>query len=537
MSNIMLWVGNPRSGKEEYVNALLDDGSTLSVLISEELAAALGLTGHVARTSVEGVGGKVTEMETLLTTVRLRSHDGKLLRALPAQVMGKPAGTYQPVDWNVEKRHFAHLSNLSFPPISTRWPGVHLLLGSRNSYLHQALEKRTAGEELSDGRRTPLGWTAAGALRKGEEKPEWGKAGALRVAKEQGFYCWGGSERVEHLFHRQDKQDQALTRLVERMWEMEAMGEQEVISPAEQYVLDLMRSRAGRRGRQYVLPCTWKPANTRPSEGYEKALQSLESLERSKVFRLPGVKEKYQSVITEWEEEVTRRVPRGTNTKNFLAHFPVYNPQKLSSKVRPVMDCSTALNDHLLAGPKLMNEVTEVLLRFRSGLVGYSGDVAKMFLRIGLCEEDKPYHCFLWRESPQNNMTICQFQSHVFGNKGSPFVALYALREQARRWKEREPGAADTLAASTLVDDVLDSADSVEEARGNLAAVRKVLADMGMEVKKCMASHPDVLADLPPGARAEEMLDVAALCQDPTGKTDLKAFRSPVPREHRSVHI
>ncbi len=108
MRTIGLWLGNPRSGKEEYVNALLDDGSTGSVLLSEELAAALGLTGLVARTLVEGVGGSITEVDSLLTQVRVRSYDGKLLRLLPAQVMGKPAGTYRPVDWNREKARFGH---------------------------------------------------------------------------------------------------------------------------------------------------------------------------------------------------------------------------------------------------------------------------------------------------------------------------------------------------------------------------------------------------------------------------------------------
>ncbi len=183
-----------------------------------------------------------------------------------------------------------------------------------------------------------------------------------------------------------------------------------------------------------------------------------------------------------------------------------------------------ALNAHLLPDPKLINEGVDVLLRLRSGLVGYSGDVAKMFLHIYLRPEDRPYHCFLWRASPQEQFVIYQFQSHVFGNKGSPFVALYALREQERPEVEGGAQVAETLAQSTLVDDVLDSADSVEDARTNLEAVRVILADMCMEVKKCMASHPQVLEHLPAGAWAEELLDVAALSQDSQGKTELRAL-------------
>ncbi len=528
LRTIGLWVGNARTGREEYVNALLDDGSTGSILVSEELAESLGLTGHLARTTVEGVGGQLSTNNTLVTQVRLRSSDGQLVRQIPAQVMARPAGSYRPVDWNVAKENYPHLRDLAFPPLSARWEGVHVLLGSRNPHLLRALEERAAGEKLPAARRTPLGWTAVGVV--GGRQPDSGKwqaASILPQAQEKGYYCWGDIPEEGHQCHfrHSQQQDNLLHRLVEKMWTVEDLGDAEALSPAEEYVLELMRTKGKRRNGRYELPCTWKPANTRPGEHYAQALQRLQSLERSAVFKIPGVKKKYQGVIDEWEEEeVTKRVSKGPETAHFIAHFPVYNPHKISSKVRPVMDCSVALNDHLLAGPKLINEVVDVLLRFRSGLVAYSGDVAKMFLRIYLRPEDRPYHCFLWRAAPQEELVIYQFQSHVFGNKGSPFVALFALREQAKAWRSREPQAAATLAHSTLVDDVLDSADSVTEARDTLEAVRVILGDMGMEVKKCMASNSQVLQHLPAGARAEELLDVAALCQDPQGKTELKAL-------------
>ena len=527
LRTIGLWLGNPRGGREEYVTALLDDGSTGSVLVSDELASALQLTGHVMRTATEGVGGKLTLGESLMSTVRIRSQDGKLVRSLPAQVMARPAGSYAPVDWNEIKNQYAHLRGLEFPPLSKKWSGVHLLLGSRNSHLLSSLEERSAGEHLPVGRRTPLGWTATGRVDAGR-LPLPGPWRPLEVpaeAQEQGFFQWmrQGGELQQHFRHSQ--KDQGLQRLVERMWALEELPEGEELSPSEHYVLRLMQEKQERQGRRYMLPCTWKPGNTRPGRGYQSALQRLESLERSAVFRNATVRKKYQEVISEWEEEkVTVRVEPGPATQHYIAHFPVCNLDKLSSKVRPVMDCSVALNEHLLAGPQLMNEVVQVLLRFRSGLVAFSGDVAKMFLRIHLRPEDRPYHCFLWRESPREELIHYQFQSHVFGNKGSPFVAIYALREQARQWERRYPEAAETLSKSALVDDILDSVDDVGVASRLMAEVREVLEDMGMEVKKCMSSHPAVLASLPEGSRAEELLDLASLGQEEVGNPRLKAL-------------
>ncbi len=449
------------------------------------------------------------------------------MRNLPAQVMARPAGSYAPVDWNREKTRFAHLQELSFPPLSSKWAGVHLLLGSRNSHLLSSLEERSAGEHLPVGRKTPLGWTVTGRVAPlaPDLRKTWRPCTVPPEARAEGFYHWPVEPQGRELHLRHSQKDHSLHRLVERMWALEESPEGEELSPAENHVLDLMKKKQARCKGRYMLPCTWKPANTRPGLGFRAALNRLESLERSAVFRNTHVRKKYQEVIAEWEEEeVTRRVEPGPEAKHYIAHFPVCNLNKLSSKVRPVMDCSVALNDHLLSGPKLMNEVVPVLLRFRSGLVAFSGDVAKMFLRIFLRPEDRPYHCFLWRESPTSKLIHYQFQSHVFGNKGSPFVAIYALREQARVWQGKYPEAAATLSQSSLVDDILDSVDDVDTAKRVLEEVRLILGNMGMEVKKCMSSHPAVLATLPLGARAEELLDLAELGQEAVGNPSLKAL-------------
>ena len=167
------------------------------------------------------------------------------------------------------------------------------------------------------------------------------------------------------------------------------------------------------------------------------------------------------------------------------------------------------LNKFVLSGPKLMNDVVAVLLRFRSGLVGFTGDVSKMFFRIKLREEDKPYHCLLWRNRETDAPQAYMFQVHVFGNAGSPFVAIYALRDQAQRHKADKPQAAETISRSALVDDILDSADSPAAAATVLSQVRDILGEVGMELHKCAASDPAVLREIPHSARIDELIEVA----------------------------
>ena len=49
-----------------------------------------------------------------------------------------------------------------------------------------------------------------------------------------------------------------------------------------------------------------------------------------------------------------------------------------------------ALNVYVLAGPKIGNDVDQVLLRFHPGRVGFI-DVSEMFLQVWLLPEDRGY--------------------------------------------------------------------------------------------------------------------------------------------------
>ena len=55
------------------------------------------------------------------------------------------------------------------------------------------------------------------------------------------------------------------------------------------------------------------------------------------------------------------------------------------------------LNDTLLPGPKLQQDVFDVLLRFRSNPVALGADLTEMFSQVTMAKQDRRYHRFLWR--------------------------------------------------------------------------------------------------------------------------------------------
>jgi len=79
------------------------------------------------------------------------------------------------------------------------------------------------------------------------------------------------------------------------------------------------------------------------------------------------------------EEEVNR----SDGAVWYLPHHPVLNPNK-PDKLRVVFDCAaqykgTSLNDQVLQGPDLTNQLIGVLLRFGQEPVAVMADIEAMF--------------------------------------------------------------------------------------------------------------------------------------------------------------
>ena len=135
------------------------------------------------------------------------------------------------------------------------------------------------------------------------------------------------------------------------------------------------------------------------------AQKRLENLERSLQHR-PEIARKYNEVLSSYLKKgyisKSRRTPEESmvRPKWFLPRFPVIRKDKATTKVRSVFDSTAkfkghSLNDMMHAGPKLQNDLLDILIRFRSEPVALVGDICEMFLQVGLAEKDRPYHCIL----------------------------------------------------------------------------------------------------------------------------------------------
>lgn len=84
----------------------------------------------------------------------------------------------------------------------------------------------------------------------------------------------------------------------------------------------------------------------------------------------------------------------------YIPHHGVFHPKK-PEKLRVVYDCSAkfkgeSLNDHLLSGPDLTNNLVGVLCRFRQEPYAFIGDIEGMFHQFKVEERHKDFLRFLW---------------------------------------------------------------------------------------------------------------------------------------------
>ena len=111
-----------------------------------------------------------------------------------------------------------------------------------------------------------------------------------------------------------------------------------------------------------------------------------------------GIEGNYNDIVKKYlENNYIRKVDTLEDQKEskwFLPHFPIYRPEKETSKIRIVFDASAkyqgvALNDFVLKGPKLQQNLFNIICRFRRYPVAIVCDISEMYLQVELAPKER----------------------------------------------------------------------------------------------------------------------------------------------------
>ena len=194
----------------------------------------------------------------------------------------------------------------------------------------------------------------------------------------------------------------------------------------------------------------------------------------------------------------------------FLPHFPVIREDRATTKVRVVFDGSAkvngfAINDFMYTGPKLQNDLVNVLLRFCRYPVALAADISEMFLQVQLRDSDRRYHRFVWSKAPEDPLQVFEFCRVVFGIRSSPYLAGRALKAAAEEFAPKtQPEVASAVNDNFYVDDLLTSTPTVASACSIRRDLQQVTKYGGFHLRKWISNEQEVLKSIPEEDRATQ---------------------------------
>ena len=355
-----------------------------------------------------------------------------------------------------------HLKGISLAPLSE----VDLLIGSDVPAATEPLEvvpAPNAGEPYAV--RTRLGWTVYGYKFRGQAV----SVHRVAVLDEQVRRAFDvGFEDLGHCGQGLSCEDKIWMKSVSE-GTRRLNGRYEICMPTRDILGDI--------------PYT-KLLAKRRAEGLRKKLLKNEVLCRGYVEGLRDM------LLKGYAEEIPSAELEGSSWVWYIPHFEVLHPMK-PGKVRMVMDCASkvrgmSLNEILLPGPTLGNEMLAVMFRFRLGEWAYAGDIEAMFHQVCVPKDQRDLLRFLWWAELEDPTSLREYRMrvHPFGACSSPSVAAYALLRSASDCPHISAAIRLKFEDCFYVDDCLSAGDSESDMREEVKVFKRICKYGGFNLGK-----------------------------------------------------
>ena len=453
------------AGEEVPLNILLDSGSNLT-LMREGLIQMLGLRGVSEKVSINTAGGgRMSASKEVKLTVT--SNLGEEIK-IRAWAVSKVCDPLPREDWNREKYKWAHLAKL---PLESTGGRIDILLGSDHVDSIVARELRVGKEYEPVAARTRFGWIVIG--RSGEATDK---------------HCFIATK---------EEQDLQIDRALTQFFATENYGAekiQEFRTREEEEALKIIQRGTKKLEVGYEIGLPWKAGEPRLENNKIVAESRLKSLQK-RFEKDPEFEKDYNTAIKKYVTEgYASQIVEEDGPAFYLPHHGVYKTTLGPKKLRVVFNAASrfrgkCLNDALYKGPAWLNQLPQVLIKFRERKVAFTADIEAMFSRIRLTPTDARYHRFLWTDKETGQTSTYQMNRLTFGDCCSPFVAVYATRKVAEDYSKGREGAADAIRNRLYMDDYLDSADTVEKAVQRAKEVDDILKNGDFHLTKWLSNN------------------------------------------------
>ena len=492
-------------GKCVTTRALLDPGAQ-TTLCTKELADQLGIEGVQERLQLHTVQGPAAAQLLYKVPLKLQLIDGKSPIDVDEAYTVDDLNIHIPFIDRKQRKRWSHISAL--PIHNCSGMKVDLLLGANvlEAVIQEDVRRGRPGEPVAI--KTAFGWTLTGNV--------------TDFVQEQ-------TRQV--MFLNKEVETDEIRAEMKTWWETECFATKyndEVSLSAEDRIalVSLETNTKKKEGGRYETGLLWKDRDVSLSDNRSAALQRLKNTERSLRKDEQKAKE-YGDVLMGYVTKGHAKIltPAEAAEKNrkqwILPHHGVVNPRK--DKIRVVFDAAAvyrgvSLNNCLLSGPDLLQNLAGVLIRFREEKVASMADIEEMFHRVLIREEDQPALRFYWRDMDVSRPPdVYQMGVAIFGAKCSPAIANFVLHKAADDSLEKNPDfteAAETIKRNFYMDDMAKSVPDVASAVALGRQVSQILSDGGFRLTKWSSNEAQALTWIPAADRAITAVEFSSLASD-----------------------
>lgn len=482
------------SGRVVVARALLDQGSEMS-FITENLAQLLHVRRFRMSVEVSAVGGIKAGVYQHAIQISISPRDSTTPTFSTTAVIMKKLTNYLPprVQFNSALDHLIDLHWADDSPLSSE--PISLIIGAElySELLLEGVRKGTQGQPIAQN--TVLGWVISGPL------------SISNVTSMTSSTSYIDNLSALHVSTHHCLQSVTLDQEIRRFWEIEEIPSKSILSPLEeQCELHFQRTHTRRIDSRYVVRLPFKEG---PPIDIGKSRHRAESMLRGlhRRFQIhPEMKCEYTEFLRDYEQQ--RHMKEASRCCDshvqcvFIPHHPVLRDKSVTTHLRVVFNASgittngTTLNEHLLIGPKLQNDLSAVMLQWRQYKFVYSADIKQMYRQIIIDPRDAGYQPILWNPNSAETPREYQLLTVTYGMASAPYLALRVLQQLADDEGDKFPLAVSILREKIYVDDVLFGHDNKTVLKQTRDQLRSLLARGGFHLHKWSSNASDLLTDI-----------------------------------------